>query len=229
MTDSSSWDPQQWQWPAPLLWSLKWRQQLTPAHIYPGGHVGSALPPESTHIKWSSYDSPAPLLMHPCQWHLVSLAGPGFFLHPLLWHTTQPSQAISMQSIPVLSPGLTSKAQASAPSCYPYQQWASQAGELWAAALTISASLSPLCSQQTGSCTFIQGPEAPHLSFLISPWVKGLFRVWKCFFFHSFFPGMACSVLISFSLSLFLLPFVLSSNRRFSCPLGGLSSSASIQ
>ena len=44
--DSSLWDPQQWQWPAPFLWSLKWRQQLAPAHIHPGGHVGSTLPPE---------------------------------------------------------------------------------------------------------------------------------------------------------------------------------------
>ena len=114
---------------------------------------------------------------------------------------TQPSQAISMQPTPFLSPGLTSEAQASAPSCHPHWQWASQAGEFWAAALTISASLSPLCCQQIGSCIFIQGPEAPHLSFLIFPRVKGLFRVWKCFFFHSFFPGLACPVLIYFSLS----------------------------
>ena len=113
------------------------------------------------------------------------------------WHWRD----ISMQPTPFLSPGLTSEAQASAPSCHPHWQWASQAGEFWAAALTISASLSPLCCQQIGSCIFIQGPEAPHLSFLIFPRVKGLFRVWKCFFFHSFFPGLACPVLIYFSLS----------------------------
>ena len=56
------------------------------------------------HRRRSSYDSPVPLLMHPYQWHLVSLAGPGFFLHPLWWHTTHSPLRLSPCSPPQFSP-----------------------------------------------------------------------------------------------------------------------------
>ena len=60
----------------------------------------------------------------PQQWRFASVAGLGFFrAHPAWAHTIlQPLQAVSVQPTPVLSPGLSSEAQVSAPSPCTYQQ-----------------------------------------------------------------------------------------------------------
>ena len=108
-------------------------------------------------------DAPAllPLLsLHPPlrQWCLASLVGLGIFqVHPKLSHSSLFSLT---QATPVLSLGLTSKAQASASSPRPHQ-WTS--GELKAAVLTICTGHSPLCPPQTSCCALLQGSKAPPL------------------------------------------------------------------
>ena len=68
-------------------------------------------------LLWQSSPSPhAPLSMASC-----FSSRPRLLPTPsVVAHHTQPSQAISLQPTPVLTPGLTSKAQASAPSCHPH-------------------------------------------------------------------------------------------------------------
>ena len=132
----------------------------------------------------------------------TSVAEPGSFLcasQVVAGSTLKPLQAISMQPIPVLSPGLSFGAQVLAPSPHMHQHtpvltWGMQQG-----------GRDPLCWSvcvllQTGCCTLLWASEAPSLSQLISLLVKALLRVRKRFLFHSSLPGVQV-------LSLFLLFF----------------------
>ena len=159
----------------------RWQWQLVPA---PRAHVGCTLLPESAHMEKEAPVVVLPLSLHaPQQWRLTSLAGPGLFLYSLGFGAPHPSppQAVSMQPTPVLCLGLTSKAQASAPSPHLPQRTSISGWGVLGSALTVCAGISPLCLLQTGCCALLRGSEAPPLSQLISPPVRGLPRVWKPF------------------------------------------------
>ena len=122
------------------------------------------------------------------QWSLASPAGPDFFLDSLLANcgTLAPFR-LSSRSQPQSSWGLTSEAQASAPSPHP-PQWvsrqASQAGECWLAPI-LCVGISPLCPLHPCCCTLLCGSEA---SPSLSPQVKGLPSMWKLFLLHRSLP-----------------------------------------
>ena len=69
--------------------------------------------------------------------------------------------------------------------------------------------LSLLCPPQSSCCTFLWGFEVP-LSWLISPLVRWLPRVWVLFFFQSSLSGVLVPSWF-FSLSVSFFPFVLPS------------------
>ena len=131
-----------------------------------GAHLGGALPSVGTRSR-------KPLSLHtPKQWSLASLAGPDFFPDTLpdSCGTLVPFRLCSC-SQPQSSPwGLTSEAQASAPS--PHMPWqvsrqTPQAGECWLAPI-LYAGISPLCPLHPCCCALLRGSEAsplptPHL------------------------------------------------------------------
>ena len=188
-----------------------------------GVHLGSALPSVGT-------QSRKPLSScTPKQWSLASLASPDFFPDSLLvsYGTLAPFR-LSSCSQPWSSPwDLTSKAQASAPKPQPPQRMsrqASQAGECWSA-LICCAGISLLYPLHPCCCTLLRGSKDPSPS----PPERGLPSVWKFFFFHSSLPeAQVPSQFLCLSyFFFFLLPYP--GMWGFSCLLGGLRFSASIQ
>ena len=126
---------------------------------------------------------------------------------------------------------LTSEARTSAPSPHLPQRvsrQASRAGECWLA-LIPCAGISLLCPLHPCCCALLHGSKAPCPRLpLPSPPVKGLPSVWKLFLLHSSLPKVQVPSLF-FCLCFFfsLLPYP--GMWGFSCLLGSLSSSASIQ
>ena len=138
--------------------------------------------------------------------------------------------SLSSHSQAQFSPwGLASKARASAPSPHP-PRWvsrqASQAGECWSA-LILCVGISPLCPLHLCCCTLLCGSEAsPPLP--LSPPAKGLPSVWKLFLLHSSLPEVQVLSLF-FCLCFFFFLLSYPGTWGFSCLLGSLRSSASIQ
>ena len=100
------------------------------------------------------------------------------------------------------------------------------------AAPTVCARLCLFCPPQPSCCALLQVFEAPPLSQLISPPVRGLARVRKPFLFRSSFPwAQVLSRFLSLSLSFFFFFFLLSYplTWRIPHPFGSLRSSASVQ
>ena len=99
----------------------------------------------------------------PLTCHFTSVLGPGFFcVCPLV----QPIQAVSMQPTPVLSQGLSSEAQVSAPGPCTHSGCGSWKGREVVPALC--AGLSVFCWLQTICCMFLWAFEALFLSWLLS-------------------------------------------------------------
>ena len=124
----------------------------------------------------------------------------------------------------------TSEARASAPSPLPprrVSRQASRPGECWLAPI-LCAGISPLCPLHPCCCALLHGSEAPPLRHPQSPPTKGLPSVWKPFLLHSSLPLVqAPSLFFCVCFFFFLLPYP--SMWGFSCLLGGLTSSASVQ
>ena len=178
-------------------------------------------------------DAPMLLLLlslHPPlkQWCLASLVGLGVFqVHPKMSHSnlfnlTQPT--------PVLSLGLTSKAQASASSPCPHQ-WTSARVGSWGAQgggpdhLYRSFSTLPTTNQLLCSPSRLQSSPSPGWS--LCPW--GDFLGVEPFLLYSSLLGGTGPVLISFPPFLPFFSFFPPITWRFPCPFRNLSSSASIQ
>ena len=104
---------------------------------------------------------------------------------------------------------------------------ASQAGECCSVPI-LCAGVSPLCPLHTCGCALLCGSEASPLCHPQSLPVKGLPSAWKPFLLHGSLPLVQVSSLF-FCLCyfFFLLPYP--STWGFSCLLGGLTFSASIQ
>ena len=104
---------------------------------------------------------------------------------------------------------------------------ASQAGECCSAS-SLCAGISPLCPLHPCGCALLRGSAASPLCHLQSPPAKGLPSVWKPFLLHSSLPLVQVPSLF-FCLCYFfsLLPYP--GTWGVSCPLGGLTSSASVQ
>ena len=124
---------------------------------------------------------------------------------------------------------LTSEAGASAPS--PHLPWwvsrqASQAGECWSA-LIHCAGISPLCPQHLCCCALLRGSEVSPAHPLSLP-VKGLPSAWKLFLLHSSLPEVQVPSLF-FCLCFFFFLLLYPGIWGFSCLLGNLRSSASVQ
>ena len=187
-----------------------------------GAHLGSALPSVGT---WSR----KPLSScTPKQWSLASPAGPDFFSDslPVSCGTLAPFK-LSSHNQPQSSPwGLTSEAQALAPSPHA-SRWVSrqvsQAGKCWSA-LILCARISPLCPLHPCCCALLCGSKASPPPSLP---MKGLLSVWKLFFPHSSLPEGQVHP-YSF-VSVFLILFPYPGMLGFSCLLGILRSSASVQ
>ena len=130
---------------------------------------------------------------------------------------------------PVLSLRST-EAQASAPSPRPprrVSRQASRAGECCSAP-SLCAGISPLCPPHPCGCALLRGSEASLLCHPQSPPAKGLPSVWKPFLLHSSLPLVrAPSLFFCLCYFFFLLPYP--STWGFSCLLGGLTFSASVQ
>ena len=123
-----------------------------------GAHFGSALPSGGTQGR-------NPLSARTLKrWPLACLAGPDLFPDPLpaSCGALAPFR-LSSHSQPQSSPwGLTSKAQASAPS--PHTPWVSrqmsQVGECWSAPI-LCVGISPLCPLHPCCCALLRGSETP--------------------------------------------------------------------
>ena len=105
---------------------------------------------------------------------------------------------------------------------------ASRAGECYSAPI-LRAGISPLCPLHPCGCALLRGSEASPLCHLQSLPTKWLPSVWKPFLLHSSLPLVQVPSLF-FCLCyflFFLLPYP--STWGFSCLLGGLTSSASVQ
>ena len=123
--------------------------------------------------------------------------------------------------------GLTSEAQASAPSPHPprrVSREASWAGECWSA-LILCAGISPLCPLHPCCCALLLGSEASP-RHLPSPPVKGLPSVWRLFLLHSSLSVVQVPSLF-FCLCFFFLPYP--GTWGASCLWRSLRSSASVQ
>ena len=162
------------------------------------------------------------------QWSLASLAAPDFFPDslPASCGTLAPFR-LSSRSQPQSSPwDLTSEARTSAPSPHlprRVSRQASQAGECWGAPI-LCAGISQLCPLHPCCCALLHGSEASSLP----PPVKGLPSVWKLFLLHSSIPEVRVpSLFFCLYFFFFLLPY--SGTWGFSCLLGSLRSSASVQ
>ena len=104
---------------------------------------------------------------------------------------------------------------------------ASWAGECWLAPI-LHAGISPLCPPHPCGCALLRGSEASPLCHPQSLPAKGLPSVWKLFLFHSSLPLVQVpSLFFCLCYFCFLLPYP--STWGFSCLLGGLTSSASVQ
>ena len=186
---------------------------------------------------WSSFRrcSESPLLVHretKRQEKVSCLFGscrlfPGLPPSQLWW--ANPFRLCS-RSQPQSSPCNPTEAQASAtspPQPRPVSRQASRAGECWSAP-SLCAGISPLCPPHRCGCTFLRGSEASALCHPQSLPAKGLPSVWKPFLLHSSLPLVQVPSLFFFlCYFFFLLPYP--STCGFSCLLGGLTSSASIQ
>ena len=102
----------------------------------------------------------------------------------------------------------------------------SLAGECYSAPLR--AGISPLCPPHPCGCTFLRGSKASPLCHPQSSPTKGLPSVWKPFLLHSSLPLVQVPSLF-FCLCYFFFLLAYPSTWGFSCLLGGLKSSASIQ
>ena len=103
----------------------------------------------------------------------------------------------------------------------------SQAGECYSA-LILHAGISPLCPPHSCGCALLRGSEAAPLCHPQSPPVKRFPSAWKPFLLHSSLPLVQVpSLFFCHCYFFFLLPYP--STWGFSCLLGGLTSSASIQ
>ena len=124
----------------------------------------------------------------------------------------------------------STEARASAPSPRPPRRLsrrASQAGECYSAPI-LHAGISPLCPLHPCGCALLRGSEASPLCHPQSLPAKGLPSVWKPFLLHSSLPLVQFpSLFFCLCYFFFLLPY--SSTWGFSCLLGGLTSSASVQ
>ena len=124
----------------------------------------------------------------------------------------------------------STEAGASSPSPRPPQRLsrqASWAGECYSA-LILHAGISPLCPPHPCGCSLLRGNEASPLCHPQSLPAKGLPSVWKPFLLHRSLPLVQVpSLFFCFCYFFFLLPYP--STWGFSCLLGGLTSSASIQ
>ena len=165
------------------------------------------------------------------QWSLASPAGPDFFLDslPASCGALAPFR-LSSHNQPQSSPScLTSEARASAPSPRlprRVSRQASQAGECWSAPI-LCAGISLLCPLHPCCYALLHGSEAS-LPPPPSPPVKGLPSVWKLFLLHSSLPEVqVLSLFFCLCFFFFLLPYP--DTCGFSCLLGSLRSSASIQ
>ena len=168
----------------------------------------------------------------PKQWSLASLAVPDFFPDslPASCGSLAPFRLCS-RSQPQSSPwDTTSEALASAPSPRPPRRGsrqASRSGECWLAPI-LCAGISPLCPPHPCGCTLLCGPEASPLCYPQSPPTKGLPSVWKPFLLHSSLPEVRVpSLFFCLCFLFFLLPYP--GMWGFSCLLGSLRSSASVQ
>ena len=124
----------------------------------------------------------------------------------------------------------TSEARASAPSPRPpwrVSRQASRAGEC-CSALILCTGISPLCPPHPCGCALFRGSEASPLRHLQSPPAKGLPSVWRPFLLYGSLPLVQVpSLFFCLCCFFFLLPYP--STWGFSCLLGGLTSSASVQ
>ena len=122
------------------------------------------------------------------------------------------------------------EARDSAPSPCPPQRVsreASRAGECWLAPL-LYAGISPLCPSHPYGCTLLCVSEVYPLCHPQSLPTKGLPSVWKPFLLHSSLPLVqVLSLFFCLCYFFFLLPYP--GMWGFSCLLGGLTSSASVQ
>ena len=128
----------------------------------------------------------------PKQWSLDSYTVPDIFPDslPASCGALAPFRLCS-HSQPQSSPwGLTSEAQASAPSPQP-PQWVSrqtsQARECWSAPI-FCVGISPLCPPHPCCCALLRGSEASPPTHSLSPPAKGLPSAWKLFLLHSSLP-----------------------------------------
>ena len=117
-------------------------------------------------------------------------------------HTTlQPLQAVSEQPTQVISPGLSSKPQVSAPSRHLCQRmcisgWDTQDGGPDRLGRSLTA-----MPQQTSCCIFLWASEAPFLSLLLTPLVEGAFQSVRNWHFSSSLSGvqvLSCFLLLFF-------------------------------
>ena len=124
----------------------------------------------------------------------------------------------------------STKAGASAPSPRPPRQLSRQAsrvGKCWSAPI-LCAGISPLCPPHPCGCALLCGSEASRLCHPQSLPAKGLPSVWKPFLLHSSLPLLQVpSLFFCLCYFFFLLPYP--STWGFSCLLGDLTSSASVQ
>ena len=188
-----------------------------------GAHLGGALPSVGT------LGRNALSLCTPKQWSLASPAGPDFFLDslPASCGALTPSGCVHTSN-PSLLPGIWPPTQDSAPSLHPLQRWADKPLRLVSAGWHRS---SPLCPLHPCCCALLCGfkasPSAQPAHPLYPP-VKGLPSVWKLFLLHSSLPEVQVpSLFFCVCFFFFLLPYT--GTWGFSCLLGSLRSSASIQ
>ena len=124
----------------------------------------------------------------------------------------------------------STEAQASAPRPRPPRRGsrqASRAGECWSTPI-LCAGISPHCPPHPCGCALLRGSEASPLCHPQSLTAKGLPSVWKPFLLHSSLPLVQVpSLFFCLYFFFFLLPYP--STWGFSCLLGGLTSSASVQ
>ena len=155
------------------------------------------------------------------------MSGLGFFcVHPWLWqyHNPVPSR-LPQSSQPQSSPwvcSLNPRFQHPDPTCT--GRHASQAGVHRKVAWTFCVDLTLFCLPHTCCSALLRASESSFLSWLISPLVRGLPRVWELFLFNSSLQGVKvwpCFLLFPFH------PTWLRGD--LSCPLRSLRSSVSIQ
>ena len=104
---------------------------------------------------------------------------------------------------------------------------ASRAGECYSAPI-LHAGISPLCPPHPCGCALLRGSDASPLCHLQSLPMKGLPSMWKPFLLHcSLSLAQVPSLFFCLCYFFFLLPYP--STWGFSCLLGGLTFSASVQ